>query len=699
MAKQVQHEDFGEKIGGAKKDLWQERGLLSGDLAGMNEREADKYVKKDNIWKKPDYGAMIDGGMPADVAFFIKTARDSLAASPAYVRGDESPEKRLARQEQYIDTVREVQSVMSDVHTKADVMAAYRRFVLDNGYMERTGEGSISGARYTWTEKGRNNTAITNKLVNALHVSSEYAYQRDYVRKAEKQQFGVSKEEKIPPGYEIRFNDGKNTWSKDNDWQPDTYFVAKGHRIIKQNLATEADALKWVQDFAKQRGVSGKKRFVPEQLKHVKRNGPDYRRGRDATGQDYLDTFGFKGGEFGNWMNQNDRQTSLNMGYDALKDLAAALKISDRDISYQGALSIAFGARGSGRAVAHYEPLRQVINLTKMNGAGSLAHEWWHGLDDYLGGKMGAGGMLSEKPHKHPLMAKLIDTIKYKLETPEQAAARAGAQDARTVKNAEGWLKNAMLPTLNRSGDEKALADYETLKTAFLRGEPGSVDKLSELKKSVAGRIIPKEERDRLHIFEGILRGMAGQTAPTIGKVQTEFYKNSKRMGEISEKDGGYWDSNTEMTARAFATYVMDTLPGRSDYLAGHAQCAVTFETDKDGNTTILKAYPEGAERAAINAVFDEIVAELKKEQHLTHNEHPQPEPLPERQAGPEIPRSPRTMPEIGPGTAGEQLTLDMAFRQDKPSVMDKLAAAKEAAAKTGAEKSGAPKKSHDAEL
>ena len=44
---------------------------------------------------------------------------------------------------------------------------------------------------------------------------------------------------------------------------------------------------------------------------HVKRTGPDYRNGVEITGQHYLDTFGFRGGEFGNWMNQNDRQTSL----------------------------------------------------------------------------------------------------------------------------------------------------------------------------------------------------------------------------------------------------------------------------------------------------------------------------------------------------------------------------------------------------
>lgn len=113
---------------------------------------------------------------------------------------------------------------------------------------------------------------------------------------------------------------------------------------------------------------NGKIRFVPPQLAHVKRTGPDYRNGVEITGQHYLDTFGFRGGEFGNWMNQNDRQTSLNMGFEALKDLASALKISDKDIAYQGTLAIAFGARGSGNAAAHYEPLRTVINLTKCTG-------------------------------------------------------------------------------------------------------------------------------------------------------------------------------------------------------------------------------------------------------------------------------------------------------------------------------------------
>ena len=78
------HEDFGEKIGGAKKDLWKDRGLYADDLEAMNEREAEKFVKKDNVWKKPDYAVMLEEGIPLGVVYFIKKARDGLNASPQY---------------------------------------------------------------------------------------------------------------------------------------------------------------------------------------------------------------------------------------------------------------------------------------------------------------------------------------------------------------------------------------------------------------------------------------------------------------------------------------------------------------------------------------------------------------------------------------------------------------------------------------
>ena len=676
MPENIQHEDFGEKIGGAKKDLWKDRGLYVDDLSGMNEREAEKFVKKDNVWKKPDYQAMLDEGVPLGVVYFIKKARDGLSASPQYYRRDDTPEKRLARQKEYIQTVRELQNVVSEVRTVEDAMKVYDRFFLENGYLEQV-QGWGSGIHYRATEKGQENPVITNKLSNALMVRSAEYFERNFTQKARKEQFGVSKDQKVPKGYAIHFNDGKNTYSRNNDWKAGTYYVTKGYSILQTNFESREAALKWVQDFARQRSKGGKVRFTPPQLEHVRRTGPDIRSGQEITGQHYLETFGFRGGAFGNWMNQNDRQASLNMGFEALKDLASALQISDKDIAYQGTLAIAFGARGSGNAAAHYEPLRKVINLTKMHGAGSLAHEWWHGFDDYLGTRMGAKGFLSEQPRLYPLFQKLIDTMKYKPETPEQAAKRTEAQSERTRKNAASWLDSAVLGSLKRYGNEEQMETYAVLREAFLSGETGSVERLSAFKKAVTGRVIPKSERERLELFERMLHGVQEQETPQIGRTETDYYRNSVRMGKECEKDGGYWDSNVEMTARAFACYIKDKLPYQSDYLAGHADCAVTLVAGKDGKMEVLKAYPEGEERKAINAVFDEMMAELKREQILTHSETTLPLPV-----------------QAAPLAENEQISI---FTMERPSVMAQLAAAKPAEKTTPAQT--APKKSHEPEI
>ena len=101
-----------------------------------------------------------------------------------------------------------------------------------------------------------------------------------------------------------------------------------------------------------------------------------------------MNTFGFRGGEFGNWVKPEERRVLLNTAYDSFMDLAELLNIPPKAISLNGNLSIAFGARGAGgfnAAKAHYEPDRAVINLTRLNGAGSLAHEWAHALDNYFG--------------------------------------------------------------------------------------------------------------------------------------------------------------------------------------------------------------------------------------------------------------------------------------------------------------------------
>lgn len=196
---------------------------------------------------------------------------------------------------------------------------------------------------------------------------------------------------------------------------------------------------------------------------------------------------------------------------------------------------------------------------------------------------------------------------------------------------------------------------------------------MSDLKKSVSGHVIPKSERDQLHNYERIMREIRENPQPTPGKTPTDYYRNSKKMGENCERDGGYWESNVEMTARAFACYVKDRLPYQSDYLVGHAESCVTIAFDKAGNSEVIRAYPQGEERKAINAAFDEIVADLKLEHIFTHATE-----IPSLETA-DIPLK-----------DGAQLSL---FGMDRPSVIGQLATAK------AAEKPApAPKKAHEPE-
>ena len=164
-------------------------------------------------------------------------------------------------------------------------------------------------------------------------------------------------------------------------------------QVVQETFPTHTDAMKYMAANA-ETIIETKTSFGEEVLakpEKVMREGIK-RRDRPADAKMFQDTFGFRGVEFGNWLRQdgmagNERQDVLNHAYDGLLDLAEVLNIPPKAISLNGDLALAFGARGHGLtgAKAHYERDYGVINLTKMAGAGSLAHEWFHALDHYLG--------------------------------------------------------------------------------------------------------------------------------------------------------------------------------------------------------------------------------------------------------------------------------------------------------------------------
>lgn len=142
---------------------------------------------------------------------------------------------------------------------------------------------------------------------------------------------------------------------------------------------------KYIEKFGKKK-KEDKWRFLDKEgMVAQYRTGKDWRNGKNAEPKDFLDTFGFRAVEFGESMSQKERWKHLNFAYDSFMDLAEILNIKPENISLGGSLGLCFGSRGKGgrhAPMAHYEPVKKVINLTRKMGAGCLAHEWFHAFDN-----------------------------------------------------------------------------------------------------------------------------------------------------------------------------------------------------------------------------------------------------------------------------------------------------------------------------
>ncbi|WP_282942450.1 hypothetical protein [Paenibacillus sp. RC67] len=83
---------------------------------------------------------------------------------------------------------------------------------------------------------------------------------------------------------------------------------------------------------------------------------------------DLIEHYGFRGIQFGLWVEDVAGRYHVLCSGNALADLAISLDIPRKEVSLYGALGLAFGARGSGDAAAHFEPSTNVMNLTKIRG-------------------------------------------------------------------------------------------------------------------------------------------------------------------------------------------------------------------------------------------------------------------------------------------------------------------------------------------
>lgn len=88
--------------------------------------------------------------------------------------------------------------------------------------------------------------------------------------------------------------------------------------------------------------------------------------------------------QWGRSMSKDEITFHLDKSSNAFKDLVDTLELPLEMASFNGRLSLNVGVRGKRGALAHYQPGLMLMNLTRENGVGSLAHEWGHFFDDIL---------------------------------------------------------------------------------------------------------------------------------------------------------------------------------------------------------------------------------------------------------------------------------------------------------------------------
>ena len=539
-------EDFGEKIGGSRKDKAAMREML-------RERSDDEIASLplSKIW-------------PAEE---IDKIEDTFAAAVAYAARSEIPSKPRTsyKLKRWVETVKNARQMVADF---------FGRFELSREkFIEKTGKYSalrdkfipkvtlleqIDRAQWRRIEEvsehpdafryGDNSERIPSPFVAARIDGKSHTFDgaRSVADVIEKINVLLGNDVQAKRmQFEVRGRGSSFSINKKGDSE---------YRKLK-TFSTTKDAFDFIKNnydelVAAWEGVKARDNVKETDVRNDEnrpRKAKDWRNGKDVTTEEFKEKFGFRGGEFGKWVSQGsgakDRQWMLNQAHDALMDLSDILGIPPKAVSLNGSLGIAFGARGSGNASAHYEPDTVVINLTKTKGAGTLAHEWFHALDNYFSRQRGG------------------------------EAAFTGDQNAYRRDNYITYKPEPMFVHKTQRSTPTSRARLEQLRAQ----NPNA-----EYLKSENWHSDPKHK-------EGVRPEVERSFADLVEALDASPMANRSRMNDKSAD--GYWSRIIERGARAFENYVIHKMAlngSHNDYLA-NVRSAEDFPRNKERYPYLLE--------------------------------------------------------------------------------------------------------------
>lgn len=377
-------QDFGQKIGGARKDLYTAANEWAAQLAGITADAltqaggVSKLVHLPNLEKLTEAGAINADQARAALVIWRGIERKPQGSFKA----GRWAERTRARLEAAAAIITGTEPAAADV---AEVIRAAR----ESAEMEVLNAANWPAVAFSFGKYGAIRSYYSDGKKMSISTGGRRYYPHAYADPAEV----VARIREMVANDEAKAADRRAAGPALGVYmnRAGVYYIAPSEHaeIVLQTYETRADAWKaYKEDRAALVERYAALKNFPECRRDWNRPrvGEDWRNGENMTPEKFASVLPFRGVEFGNWVNQTERAALLNSAFDGFHDLAAVLNIAPAAVTLNGSLAFAFASRGHSKAAAHYEAARRVINLTKKSGAGCMAHEWFHAVDNFAAG-------------------------------------------------------------------------------------------------------------------------------------------------------------------------------------------------------------------------------------------------------------------------------------------------------------------------
>ena len=639
--------DAGERVSGSRKELAAYKTITLQNLSEVERKgEAYKLVDKNRVFPPFDWKQQRDNGVSAGAAWFKNKIRSAMSAKPidlpegrkyyvefcekfqkalneALTIGDVATilvtfkefvngyvkvetENTLAR---YGNRIRQI-SIIDDVFGKRfwNIVKSF-----GNSYWKTRNEANLKDAFTTEEQKaaGQNSERATQSTASSVEF---YKRAVEIVSKAKSldeitsnglklrgmergDSYGGSShtfvyyngeneltQELIDLNFEFYQENIKNFQKRIDNWKPlEEYKIRNADwswAKIKGDVKKKPDNRSAIGSTTKPTEMPIHYRSLITKI--VRIGGREV---VDVTVANIQDKFCYKSVLFGNYVKDTEAAHHVESFIGSMYDLEEALGADICGLNKLGGLSIAFGGYGRGKALATYHSDKRLINLTKNNGDGSVAHEWGHYLDNVLANKSAGDNNLVTVNGSRGLFA------------TESGALSSDIQ--RAIKAIMNYIKNGsesvIYVTHKQTGRFKAYSKPTETVTV-----QGMVNRLRSNYVSY-NRLENAKRANHKSWFDSIASA-AKLSEITVSYVtnSTQFYSASSAM------TSSYWSKDVELFARSWECYIEDKLKIKgikSNYLVNIPKRGIE-----------MGIYPSGEERKQLFLLFGKLIEAIKYE-------------------------------------------------------------------------------------